>query len=285
MKIGILHPGEMGISIAASAKNSGNEVYWASEGRGSATRERAAKFELRDAGTLMNLCAECPVVMSVCPPHAAEDVANRVLETGFTGLFLDANAIAPQRTIQISRGLSGAGIRFVDGGIIGLPAWKPGQTCLYVSGPGAEEIAACFSAGPLDIKILGPAIGTASALKMCYAAYTKGTTALLAAIVATAESLDVREPLFERWKHDDAAFVDQVEKRLRDMTPKAWRWAPEMTEISRTFSEAGLPGEFHAAARMIYERLALFKGASGKPSLMEIVNALVETENAHETRS
>ena len=120
---------------------------------------------------------------------------------------------------------------------------------------------------------------------MCYAAYSKGTTALLAAILATADSLDVREPLFQRWKHDEATFVDQAEKRLRDMTLKAWRWAPEMEEISRTFSEAGLPGEFHAAARMIYERLALFKDAPGKPSLDEIASALIQTENVNETRS
>ncbi len=30
--IGILHPGEMGVSIAASAKNGGHSVYWASDG-------------------------------------------------------------------------------------------------------------------------------------------------------------------------------------------------------------------------------------------------------------
>src|SRR6266403_4189664 len=73
--IGILHPGAMGISIAASAQNSGQQVYWASEGLGSATQERAAKFGLRDVRTLAALCAECPILISVCPPHVAEDVA------------------------------------------------------------------------------------------------------------------------------------------------------------------------------------------------------------------
>src|SRR5689334_19159377 len=47
-RIGILHPGEMGISIAASAKNSGCEVFWTSEGRSPATRERAEKFGLTE---------------------------------------------------------------------------------------------------------------------------------------------------------------------------------------------------------------------------------------------
>src|SRR5262245_7487045 len=131
MRIGILHPGEMGISIAASAKNSGVEVFWVSEGRRAATRERAAKFELREALTLEELCRECPIVVSVCPPHAAETLAHEVLRAGFGGLFVEANAIAPQRTIQIGNTLTRAGISFVDGGIIGLPAWKPHSTCLY----------------------------------------------------------------------------------------------------------------------------------------------------------
>src|SRR5436190_21761421 len=101
MKIGILHPGEMGISVAASAKNSGCDVYWTSEGRSAATRERAAKFGLHEVGTLAELSKQCPIVVSVCPPHAAEELANEVVRTGFRGLFVEANAIAPQRTIKI----------------------------------------------------------------------------------------------------------------------------------------------------------------------------------------
>src|SRR4051794_21449405 len=101
MRIGILHPGEMGISIAASAKNSGCDVYWVSEGRSDATRERASKVGLNEARTLRELCEDCPIVVSVCPPHAAEELARDVVNAGFHGLFVEANAIAPQRTIHI----------------------------------------------------------------------------------------------------------------------------------------------------------------------------------------
>ncbi len=275
-RIGILHPGEMGISIAASAQNSGCEVYWASEGRRQQTCERAAKFGLRDSRTLASLCAECPIVISVCPPHAAESLANDVLAAGFTGVYVDANAIAPQRTIKIGQTMSAAGVSFVDGGIIGFPAWKPGTTCLYLSGERAAAVAHCFSAGPLDAKIMGTAIGKASALKMCYAANTKGTVALLAAILATAETLGVREELFAQWKHDDPALPEQVQKRIQSNTSKAWRFVGEMEEISRTFSEAGSPGEFHAAAANIYKRLAQFKDSRTPPTLDEILAALTQ---------
>ena len=266
----------MGITVAASAKNSRCDVYWASQGRSAATRERVAKIGLHEVTTVAELCKQCSIVLSVCPPHAAEDVANEVLQTGFQGLFVDANAIAPQRTIKIGEAMSKAGAIFIDGGIIGLAAWKPHTTCLYLSGPRADEVAACFSAGPLDTKVLGTQIGKASALKMCYAANTKGTVALLAAIVATAENLGVREALFEQWRHDDPALPGQVEKRMQMNAPKAWRFVGEMEEISRTFREAGAPGEFHAAAADIYARLAKFKDSRTPPTLEEMLIALTE---------
>jgi len=237
-RIGILHPGAMGISIAAAAQNAGNQVMWASAGRSEATRKRASEHGLLDAGTVARLCAEVDIVASVCPPHAAEDIANQVLAAGFGGTFLDANAIAPQRAQRIGQAMEQAGIAFVDGGIIGGPAWKPG-TVLYLAGRQAGEVAACFSAGPLETRVLGPAVGRASALKMCYAAYSKGTTALLCAVLAAAERSGVRDELFAQWAGEEAGKDRREAQRVRGVTAKAWRFAGEMDEIAATFRAAG----------------------------------------------
>src|SRR6185295_16586912 len=113
------------------------------------------------------------------------------------------------------------GIDFVDGGIIGGPAWEAGTTWLYLSGREAQRVADCFSAGPLQTEVIGDEIGKASAVKMCYAAYTKGTTALLCAILATAEDLGVRADLEQHWRRDDPQFADQVTQRVRRVTAKA----------------------------------------------------------------
>jgi 3-hydroxyisobutyrate dehydrogenase-like beta-hydroxyacid dehydrogenase len=278
-RIGFLHPGEMGISIAASAQKRGHEVCWASEGRSPATRARAEKMGLRDAHTLANLCAECAIVVSVCPPHAAESVAEQVAAAGFRGHYLDANAIAPQRVAAIGRAMEQAGATFVDGGIIGGPAWEPASTWLYLSGPHADTLAACFAAGPLETRVLGPKVGTASALKMCYAAYSKGTTALLGAVLATAEGLGVREALAQQWDRDAAGFAAATDLRVRRVTAKAWRFVGEMEEIAATFRGAGLPGEFHLAAANVYQRLAHFKDAPATPALDEVLAALLQHED------
>lgn len=274
-KIGVLHPGEMGISIAASAIQSGNQVYWLSTGRSAKTRTRAEQYNLIEVESLPQFAEVCETILSICPPHATEEVAQSIIESGFKGLYLDANAISPQRAIKIGQMMEINSIQFVDGGIIGGPAWKPKATWLYLSGEHANEIASYFSNGLLETKIIGNKVGNASALKMCYAAYTKGTTALLSAILAAAESLGVQEELYQHWDMDDTGFSEQVTQRVRRVTAKAWRFEGEMKEIAATFRDAGLPDGFHEAAAEVYHRLENFKESNETPSLDVVIKALL----------
>lgn len=272
--IGILHPGAMGISVAASIQNSGCRVYWVSNGRSPQTQARAKAHNLQDAQTLANLCAHCEVIVSVCPPHAAETVAQQVAAEGFSGLFVDANAISPQKAQRIEQTLTGAGITFIDGGIIGGPAWEPNQTWLYLSGVEAQKVLPYFAAGPLETAVVGSEIGQSSALKMCYAAYSKGTSALLSLILAAAEALDVRSDLETQWSRHGSDFAEQTQMRVRRVTTKAWRFEGEMFEMVETFEALGLPGGFHQAAADIYQRLAFFKDAPEIPELAEVLATL-----------
>jgi len=280
--VGILHPGEMGVSVAASARKSGCTVYWAAEARSQKTRERAESHGLVDTSTLAKLCETCSMIISVCPPHAAEEVGNRVLACSFKGLYVDANAISPQRVMRIGEAMTEGGAAFVDGGIIGGPAWEAGTTCLYLSGREAHRAAACFSSGPLETKVIGERIGKASALKMCYAAYTKGTTALLGGILGAAEGLGVRQELESQWSRNGSDFAVQASQRVRSSTAKAWRFEGEMEEIGATFEQAGLPGGFHAAAAEIYRRIAHFKALAALPPLEEILIALLQGRGSDE---
>jgi 3-hydroxyisobutyrate dehydrogenase-like beta-hydroxyacid dehydrogenase len=274
-KIGILHPGEMGISIAVSAINSGHQVHWISRGRSEKSFTRAEKYHLTDTESLWQLCQTCEVIICICPPHGAEDVAKSVIERGFQGCYLDANAISPQRAIKVGQMMEANGIHFIDGGIIGGPAWKPNETRLFLSGKYSSVVAGCFSKGPLETKVVGEEIGKASALKMCYAAYSKGTTALLAGILAAAESLGVRDELYQQWDMDDSNFSNQANRRVTRVTAKAWRFEGEMHEIAFTFQEAGLPNGFHEAAAEIYHRMAGFKDSSEIPQLSDVLNSLL----------
>ena len=271
-RIGLLHPGQMGSAVGRVLAGAGHRVLWVSADRSPGSCERAAAAGLEDAGSLQALAAQAEVILSICPPHAASAVAEQVAAAGFTGIYADCNAISPRSARAVEATIAGACASCVDGGIVGgPPAGGPPRTSLYLSGSAAGRVAACFPAEALRAPVLSDRIGAASALKMCYAANTKGTSALFASILALAEREGVRDALERQW---GPGLTAAAHRRAADSALKAWRFAGEMREISATFADAGLPGGFHAAAAEIYERLAPFKGRSEPPEPGEVLGAL-----------
>lgn len=275
-RIGLLHPGAMGASVGAAARSNQHTVLWASAGRTGSTRARAHRANLDDAGTVADLVKASEIVLSVCPPHAAEEVAREVAQLGFSGVYAECNAISPDRTRAIQRVIEDAGAHYVDGGIIGGPAWtREAKTHLYLSGPRAKEVADCFQGSPLQASAISERIGAASALKMGYAAYTKGTTALLTAILGMVEREGVRAELARQWGD---AFTEQAVRRVCADSAKAWRFVGEMQEIAATFKGAGLPGGFHEAAADVFARLEEFKDRVEPPAIEPVLKALLRDD-------
>jgi 3-hydroxyisobutyrate dehydrogenase-like beta-hydroxyacid dehydrogenase len=272
--VAILNPGTMGVTIGAAAKAGGSTVLWASAGRGDATRSRAEAAGLEARDTLAAVLAESDVVLSVCPPHAALDLAQEVAGLGFSGLYMDGNAIAPATALEIGRRVEVAGARFVDGGIIGPPARHAGSTRLYLSGDGAREAAQLFQGSVLAAIVCGDRPGAASALKMCYAAWTKGSAAMLMAVRAAAEAEGVGGALTDEWALSMPGLEAESEDAAGHSAAKAWRFAGEMREIADTFAANGLPDGFHGAAAELYDRLASFKDAADPVSLDAVIAVL-----------
>ena len=237
MIVGLVHPGEMGAAVGRQLLAAGHDVVWASEGRSDETRARAELF--RDVETLAALAAAAGVVLSICPPHAALDVATEL--DGFDGLYVDANAISPLRTREIAAFHP----RFVDGGIVGGPPDEPGTT-LYLSGGEAAAVAALFDGTPVATRV----VGDASAVKMAYAAWTKGTAALLLAIRDVVRHYDVED----EWRRAAPELEQLLVRAERSADAKGWRWVGEMEEIADTFAAAGLPDGFHRAAAEVFGR-------------------------------
>lgn len=274
--IGFLHPGEMGVSLAASAIASGMESCWCSDGRSGATRKRAAEHGLRDLGTISSMCDACELIVSICPPAASDDVADAVLSCGFSGIYIDANAISPMRARSIAERVHAADARYVDGSVIGGPAWTPDETIMYLSGPNADLVSGCFRDGMLSTRVIGDDVDRASALKMCYAAFTKGSTAMLCAIIAAAHALGVDGELRSQWDTDDAGSAADRYARLCRVTRKGWRYEGEMREIAETLKHAGVPDGFHSAAAEIYAEMSSLKGRESLPEPGEVIEALLD---------
>jgi 3-hydroxyisobutyrate dehydrogenase-like beta-hydroxyacid dehydrogenase len=238
--VGLLHPGEMGAAMGAALLAAGHEVLWASAGRSEATRERAVSF--RDAKTAGALAREADVVLSICPPHAAVDVARAV--GGLAGTYVDANAISPARAREVASHVG----RYVDGGIVGPPPRVAGDTRLYLSGAAADDVAALFAGSIVDARV----VGDASAMKMVYAAWGKGTAAMLLAVRDVARHYGVWDELQAEWRESQPGLEERLAAAERSAAKKGWRWIGEMEEIADTFAAAGSPEGFHRAAAAVY---------------------------------
>jgi 3-hydroxyisobutyrate dehydrogenase-like beta-hydroxyacid dehydrogenase len=234
----------MGAAVGAQVVSRDIPVLWASEGRSEETSGRAASFE--DVRTADALAARSDVILSICPPHAAQDVAGTV--AGFEGIYVDANAIAP----ATARGVAGGFTRFVDGGIVGPPPGEARITHLYLSGPDAAEVAEMFAGTLVDARVISDEIGAASALKVTYSAWSKGSAALLLDVLQLARAEGLEEALLAEWEESIPELIPRIVSARRSAERKGWRWIGEMEEIADAFAAHDLPDGFHRAAAAVY---------------------------------
>jgi 3-hydroxyisobutyrate dehydrogenase-like beta-hydroxyacid dehydrogenase len=272
MTIGLLYPGEMGAAVGRCLVAAGHEVVWPAAGRGQATVARAAEAGLTAVPDVADATERAGVVLSVCPPHAAVEVAREVSAAGFGGLYLDANAVSPDTAREVAGIVQAGGAAYVDGGIIGTPPVAPGFIRLYLSGARAAEVLALFAGTEVDARVIdGGAFAAASAVKMAYASWTKGSAALLLAARALARAEGVEGTLLAEWGISQPGLQTRSAGSAAAAAAKGWRWVAEMEEIAATMSAAGLPDGFHLAAAEIYRRT---QHAGGAPALDAVLTIL-----------
>ncbi|WP_328884706.1 DUF1932 domain-containing protein [Streptomyces sp. NBC_00299] len=246
--VGILHPGSMGAAIAACARANAAAVVWCSAGRSAASTARAEQFGLTPVATLTELLEHSDIVISLCPPAAAEDLAHDVAAHRFDGVYLEANAINPERTTRIA-GLLEPAATIVDGGVVGSPPIHGKSPVLYLSGPVAatERIEALFADTAVQTRALGTEIGKASALKLAYASFQKTSRVLVALAVGMAREHGVDQELIEVASRRTDSYLSEPQY-VAKTAARAWRWGPELEEAADALAAAGLPPEMLRAA-------------------------------------
>jgi 3-hydroxyisobutyrate dehydrogenase-like beta-hydroxyacid dehydrogenase len=257
--VGIMSPGDMGQAVALQIRANGFKVCTALEGRSDRTRALAREAGLTDVGSIRQLVAQCDVVLSIMDPGSAVDFARLAADglraSGSNTLVVDCNAIAPETVRQIAGVIEQAGGRFLDAGIIGPPPRGKAKTNLYVSGPGAGDLEQL--AGPqLIVRAIGEGISHASALKMCYGALNKGTQALWLEVLIAAQRFGVADLLDEQLQHSQTERYNWALSQFPALPPKAYRWVPEMLEISKTLSATGMTAKMFEGAADVYRFVA-----------------------------
>lgn len=246
--VGVLHPGSMGAAVADELAAAGHEVLWTPSGRSEFTAARAAG--LQGVG-VHELVRRADVILSICPPAAAEHVAQSV--EGYEGLYVEANAITPERVGVIAAMLPAAVT--VDGAIIGSPPRKGKRPTLYLAGPpeASARVRNLFTGTLVEPRILGTRTGLASALKLSYTTYQKASRVLAAVSYALAADYGIEAELLEVAGRRPGSYLAEV-----DYVPKtaarAWRWGPELLEAADALASAGLPDELARAAADVLAR-------------------------------
>ncbi|GDY32323.1 hypothetical protein GTS_39560 [Gandjariella thermophila] len=245
----------MGAAVGAELRRAGHTVLWCPEGRGTETQRRALRADLQATADLHGLLDRADVVLSICPPAAAEDVAGRVAAAGYRGLYVDANAVNPATARRIAAVVSAAGAAAMDGSIIGAPPTAERTVRLYLSGPGAgvATVAELFTGSQVEAVPLGGELGRASALKMAFASFQKASRVLAALAHALADHHGVTEALLAEAQRMPVYILGDRDF-LPSVASRAWRWAPELREIAHTLDAAGLPPDLADATATVLER-------------------------------
>ncbi|MGH2353017.1 MAG: DUF1932 domain-containing protein [Chloroflexota bacterium] len=254
--VGVMSPGDMGHALGRRLRESGLRVVTCLRGRSARTVALAAEAGIEDVADDATLVREADVLLSVLVPAEAKCLAERIAsalrDTGADLLFVECNAIAPQTVREIDHLLADAGARVVDAGIIGGPP-RMGQLGprLYASSEHAAELAQLRQHG-LDVRVIGAEIGQASGLKMCYAALTKGLTALATELLVAGQAMGLAAPLRAELESSQSALLGSITRSVPGMPPKAYRWVGEMEEIAATFGALGLTPRILEGAADLY---------------------------------
>ena len=257
--VAILMPGDMGHGVGQALVAEGHDVLSPLANRSEHTKALAKRAGIKDAGDIASAVAAADIILSILPPDQAEpqarSVAQSMQDTGRKPVFVDCNAISPMTTGKVAAVIEQAGARMIDCGIIGLNPIKAPPTRFFVSGPNCDAILdlACQA---IRVEQIGDGIGQASALKMVYAALTKGTWTLQTAVLMAAKQLDVLEPLLSEFAYSQSGPLKDMRTRTPFLPADAERWVPEMEEIASTFASAKVTPHFHKGAAEIFRVLA-----------------------------
>ncbi len=256
--IAVVSPGDMGHVVGTVIRDKGFRVITNLSGRSALSCARAARSGMEDVESLHAVLQEADAILSIMPPERALSFAKAaadMVSKEDQPIFADCNAISPATTEKMRDVVAVSGMDFVKIGIVGPPPGRAGaETRFYAAGPGVETLSFLDGEG-IKYQRLGTHCSEAAAIKMCYAALTKGTMALHTAVLTTAELLGVSDVVHHELAASQAFHWDLMNKRVPFYPADACRWAGEMDEIAETFADTGVTGNLHKGAAEVFRML------------------------------
>ena len=281
--VAILSPGDMGHAIGQLLREHELHVLTCLAGRSDRTRQLSEQAGITDVSSINELVAQSDILMSVTVSEAVPGLCQEISEaarvTRTDLLFAECNAISPELSRDMESVLKSGGARYVDASIIGGPPRNGSSPRVYASGDNVAEFLQLRDFG-LDVRDLGDQLGRASGIKMCYAAMTKGTTALHAELLIAAEKLGLTDEVMAEFLNTQPAVVERMEGWMPGMPAKSRRWVSEMEEIERTFSDLGLTPNIFKGVADVYRMIGETALGDENPESRDKIRNLAETIRA-----
>ena len=278
--IAILSPGDMGHGVGMALGKHGYDVITCLAGRSQRTRDLAQAGNFREVPTLEVLLEEADLILSILvPAHAegvAQSVADAMRDSGTRKPFADCNAVSPETSKRLESIINSAGGDYIDAGIIGGSPARGAEPRFYTSGPHSSIMDELDGQG-IAIRNVGGEAGRAASVKMCYASFTKGTSALQVAMMTAAQSLGVYDELAAELSSSQSENLSRMEGNVPRLPSNAGRWIGEMEEIAATFDSAGVTPHLHLGAAEIFRLLESTPFAQESPETVDRSRTLADT--------
>ena len=289
--VAILSPGDMGHAVGQLLREHELKVVTCLTGRSQRTKDLAELAGIADVPDLNDMVAQSQIILSISVsemvPSICQQVADAIKVTNANVLFAECNAISPQLSRQMEPIITEAGGRYIDASIVGGPPLNGSSPRFYASGDNTAEFEGLANFG-LDVRTAGTEVGQASGIKMCYAAMTKGSSALYSELLMAAEMMGLSDLVKAEFQSSQPAVLQRMERGLPGVPAKARRWVSEMEEIKDTFEHLGLTPHLFQGVADIYRMIGSTSMGDETPqtrdgdrSLEETIRLMAEWVQAH----
>ncbi|MFT4053095.1 MAG: DUF1932 domain-containing protein [Novosphingobium sp.] len=172
--------------------------------------------------------------------HVARECAGLIAPEA---LFCDMNSVAPGTKREAARAFTEAGRRYVDVAVMAPVNPARMAVPLNISGPDAAEAEVLLrEAGFSKTRVVGDAIGRASAIKLVRSVMVKGLEALTAEMILAADAEGVTEDVLASLDASEKAigWAERADYNLDRMLVHGRRRSAEMAEAAQMLRDLGL---------------------------------------------
>lgn len=245
VRLGLIGVGEAGAAIAAGLREEHGLTVTGYDARGDdpVVRDRAERSGVRLVGSLAELAGGADIVICLASAKVAVPIARDIAAHLTAGhLYADWNSASPEVKREVGVVVGESGAAYVDGAVMAAVPPHRHRVPVLLSGGGAERLAAELGEYFVELEVLGPEPGQASAVKMFRSLLVKGLEALLLECAVGAQAYGATQRVLESmngtlptedWPRLAAYLLERT-------VAHGERRAEELRQVARTLDDVGV---------------------------------------------